>query len=146
MSLCPQLCLLAFRALFGNKGPLKGAEMQIFQKSLQIPRNSLIKTPCAKDQVCKSIGVTCSTYRRFTKDKEENYSKMAEKGPSKGQKSKFPKKKNRFLSHVPRSIMSKTVTCGLRTDTQRFDYPIRASAFHASVYDLSGPITSSNLF
>ena len=43
------------------KGPLKGAEMQIF------------KNLCGKNQVCKSIGVTCSTYRRFTKDKVENY-------------------------------------------------------------------------
>ena len=81
MSLCPHLCLLAFRALFENKRAPKRGRNANFQKSLKTPRNGVIKTLCAKDQVCKSIGVTCSTYRRFTKDKEENTRKRALKGP-----------------------------------------------------------------
>merc|ERR1712110_973658 len=77
MSLCPQLCILAFRALFENKRAPKRGRNANFRKSLKIPRNGVIKTLCAKDQVCKSIGVTCSTYRRFTKNKEENTQKRA---------------------------------------------------------------------
>jgi len=81
MSLCPQLCLLAFRALFENKRAPKRGRNANFQKSLKTPRNGVIKTLCAKNQVCKSIGVTCSTYRRFTKDKEENTRKWTKIGP-----------------------------------------------------------------
>ena len=101
MSICPQLCLLAFRALYENKRVPRNAH---FQKSLKVLRNGVIKTLCAKNQVCKSIGVTCSTSRRFTKVKEEN-TQMAEKGPSKSQKSKFRKKKLRFF------LMSQEVLC-----------------------------------
>ena len=112
-----------------------------------IPRNCVIKTLCAKDQVCKSIGVTCSTYRWFTKDKEENTRKWPKKGPQRAKNQNFEKQKIAFFSHVPRSIVpknyvprSKTVTCSLRTDkhtnTQtdtRMDteYPIRALAFQS---------------
>ena len=81
MPLCQQLCFLAFRALFENKRAPKRGRNAHFQKSLKILRNGVIKTLCAKDQVCKSIGVTCSTYRRFTKDKEENTRKWPKKGP-----------------------------------------------------------------
>merc|ERR1711947_58540 len=91
MSLCPQLCLLSFRALFENKKAPKRGRNAIFQKLLKVLRNGVIKTLCAKNQVCKSIGVTCNTYRRFTKRRK--YSKMAEKGSSKGQKTKFRKTK-----------------------------------------------------
>merc|ERR1712208_148728 len=63
MSLCPHLCLLAFRALFENKRAPKRGRNANFQKSLKTLRNCVIKTLCAKDQVCKSIGVTCSTCR-----------------------------------------------------------------------------------
>ena len=57
------------------KGPLrapKRSRNENVKKSFKAPRNGVIKTLCAKNQVCKSIDVTCSTYRRFTKDKEEN--------------------------------------------------------------------------
>ena len=60
-----------------------------FQKSLKSPRNGVIKTLCAKNQVCKSIGVTCSTSRRFTKDKEENTRK-------------WPKNKTCFFFSCPK--------------------------------------------
>ena len=123
MSLCPQLCLLAFRALFENKRAPKRGRNANFQKSLKTPRNGVIKTLCAKNRVCKSIGVTCSTYRRFTKDKEENTRKWPKKGPQRAKNQNFEKQKIAFFSHVPRSIVpknyvprSKTVTCSLRTD------------------------------
>merc|ERR1711947_46147 len=103
MSLCPQLCLLAFRALFENKRAPKRGRNANFKKSLKIPRNGVIKTLCAKDQVCKSIGVTCSTYRRFTKDKEEN----TRKWPTKGQKSKFRKTKNCVFFSCPKEYYVK---------------------------------------
>ena len=104
MSLCPQLCLLAFRALFENKRAPKRGKNANFQKSLKIPRNGVIKTLCAKDQVCKSIGVTCSTYRRFTKDKEENTRKWPKKGPQRAKNQNF-EKKMRFV------LMSQGVLC-----------------------------------
>ena len=81
MSLCPQLCLLAFRALFENKRAPKRGRNANFQKSLKNPRNGVIKTLCVKDQVCKSIIATCSPYRRITKDKEEKTRKRPKKGP-----------------------------------------------------------------
>ena len=155
MSLCPHLCLLAFRALFENKRAPKRGRNANFQKSLKPPRNGVIKTLCAKNQVCKSIGVTCSTYRRFTKDKEENTRKWPKKGPQRAKNQNFEKQKIAFFSHVPRSIVpknyvprSKTVTCSLRThkhtNTQTHRHTevlttenhIRASAFQASACDL----------
>ena len=94
--------------------------MNFFPKKLWEP---CIKTLCAKNQVCKSIGVTCSTYRRFTKDKEENTRKWPKKGPQRAKNQNFEKQKIAFFSHVPRSIMSKnqvprskTVTCSAVTD------------------------------
>ena len=77
------------------------------EKSLKTPRNGVIKTLCAKNQVCKSIGVTCSMYRRFTKDKEENTRKWPKKGPQRAKNQNFEKQKNTFFSHIPRSIMPK---------------------------------------
>ena len=123
MSLCQQLCLLAFRALFENiRAPKRGRNAK---KSLKTPCNGVIETPCAKNQVCKSIGVTCSTYRWFTKDKEENTQKWPKKGPQRAKNQNFEKQRIAFLSHVPRSIVpknyvprSKTVTCSLRTNKQ----------------------------
>ena len=97
MSLCPHLCLLAFRALFENKRAPKRGRNANFQKSLKTPRNGVIKTLCAKNQVCKSIGVTCSTYRRFTKNKVENDRKRALKGP----KIKISKNKKHPLDCFP---------------------------------------------
>ena len=105
MSLCPQLCLLAFRALFENKRAPKRGRNANFQNSLQIPHNGVIKTPCAKNQVCKSIGVTCSTYRWFTKDKEENTRKWPKKGPQRAKNQNFEKQKIAFF------LMSQGVLC-----------------------------------
>ncbi len=159
MSLCPQLCLLDFRALFENKRAPKRGWNANFQKSLKVPRNGVIKTPCAKNQVCKSISMTCSTYRRFTKDKEENTPKWPKKGPQRAKNQNFEKqKKNRFF------LMSQGVLCQKirflgqklwpvareQTDTQTevliTEYPIRASAFQASACDMSGPIWSLGLY
>ena len=148
MSLCPQLCLLAFRALFENKRAPKRGRNANFQKSLKTPRNGVIKTLCAKNQVCKSIGVTCSTYRRFTKDKEENTRKWPKKGPQRAKNQNFEKQKIAFF------LMSQGVLCQKirflgqklwpvaceHTDTQTqvltTENPIRASAFQASACDL----------
>jgi len=77
------------------------------QKSLKVPHNGIIKTLCAKNQVCKSIGVTCSTYRRFTKDKEKNTRKLPKKGPSEGQKSQFRKTKNCVSFSCPKEYYVK---------------------------------------
>ena len=126
MSLCPQLCLLAFRALFENKRAPKRGRNANFQKSLKTPRRGVIKTLCAKNQVFKSVGVTCSTYRRFTKDKEENtrkWPKRALKGPkmgiSKNKKIRFFPKSQGALSQKIRSLGQKLwpVACE-HTDTQ----------------------------
>ena len=150
MSLCPHLCPLAFRALFENKRAPKRGRNANFQKSLKTPHNGVIKTLCAKNQVCKSIGVTCSTYRRFTKDKEEN----TRKGPKKGQKSKFWKTKNCVFFLMSLGVLcQKSRFLGQKlwlvarvqthTHTHRgFNHwvPYRGSAFQASAYDMSGPI------
>ena len=95
----------------------------------------------SKNQVCKSIGVTCSTYRRFTKDKEENTRKWPKKGPQRAKNQNFEKQKIAFRSYVPRSIMlknyvprSKTVTCSTlerQTEVLKNRDPIRALAFQA---------------
>ena len=45
-----------------GRAPKRGRNAN-FQKSLKTPCNGVIKTLCAKNQVCKSICVTCSTYR-----------------------------------------------------------------------------------
>ena len=94
MFLCPRLCLLAIRALFENKRAPKRGRNANFQKSLKVLRNGVIKTLCAKNKVCKSIGVTYSTYRKFTKDKEENTRKCSEKGPQRAKSQYFENKKN----------------------------------------------------
>ena len=107
MFLCPQLCLLAVRALFENKRAPKRALKGHFFKSLKVPHYGVIKTLCAKNEVCKSISMTCSTYRRITEDKEENTPKWPKKGPQRAKNQNFEKQKIAFFSHVPRSIMSK---------------------------------------
>ena len=107
MSICPQLCLLAFRALFENKRVPKRGRNVNFQKSLKSQRNGVIKTLCAKNQVCKSIGVTCSTYRRFTKDKEENTRKWPKKGPQRAKNQNFEKRKKTFFPIALKNIFSK---------------------------------------
>ena len=99
--------------------------------------------------------MTCSTYRRITKDKEENTPKWPKKGPQRAKNQNFEKQKIAFFSHVPRSTMpknqvprSKTLTSRGRTDTHTdthtevliTEYPIKASAFQASACDMSGPI------
>ena len=72
MSLCQQLCLLAFRALFENKrGPKRGRNAN-FLKSLKVPRNGVVKTLCAKNQVCKSIGARTEDLERIKKKILEN--------------------------------------------------------------------------
>ena len=70
------------------KGPLKGLSKGICFKSLKVPHNGIIKTICAKNEVCKSISMTCSTYRRITKDKEENTRKWPKKGPQRAKNQK----------------------------------------------------------
>ena len=107
MSLYPQVCLLAFRALFENKRAPKRGRNANCQKSLKIPRNGVIKTLCAKDQVCKSIDVTCSTYRRFTKDKEENTRKCPKKGPQRAKNHNFEKQKIAFFFSCPKEYYAK---------------------------------------
>ena len=107
MSLCPQLCLLAFRALFENKRAPKRGRNANFQKSLKTHRNCVIKTLWAKNEVCKSISMTFSTYRRITKDKEENTPKWPKKGPQRAKNPNFEKQKIAFFSHVTRSTMPK---------------------------------------
>ena len=72
MFLCPQLCPFAIRAVFENKRAPKRALKGYFFKSLIVPHYGVIKTLCAKNEVCKSISMTCSTYRRITEDEEEN--------------------------------------------------------------------------
>ena len=125
MSLCPQLCLLAFRALFENKRAPKRGRNANFQKSLKTPRNGVIKTLCAKNQVCTSIGVTCSTFRWFTKDKEENTRKWPKKGPQRAKNQNFEKQKIAFwmvtlrIPHAKNQHPTpKTVAYRPRTDTQ----------------------------
>ena len=76
-------------ALFENKRAPKKARNSNFEKSLKYPRNGAIKTLCVKNQVCKSIGVTCSTYRRITKDKEENTRKRPKKGIQRAKNQNF---------------------------------------------------------
>ena len=140
MSLCPQLCLLAFRALFENiRAPKRGRNAN-FQKLLKFPRNGVIKTLCAKNQVCKSIDVTCSTYRRFTKDKEENTRKWVKN-------QNFEKKMFRFLSQKLWPAARE------QTDTQTdngmdTEYPIRALAFQSFClwYERSNYSCSYNIF
>ena len=66
---------------------------------LKVLRNGVIKTLCAKKQICKSISVTCSTYRSFTKDKEENTRKWSKKGPQRAKNQNFEKQK--ILSNDP---------------------------------------------
>ena len=107
MFLCPQLCLLAIRAVFENKRAPKRALKGHFFKSLKVPHYGVIKTLCAKNEVCKSISMTCSTYRRITKDKEENTPKWPKKGPQRAKNQNFEKQKIAFFSHVPRSTMPK---------------------------------------
>ena len=78
----------------GPKRALKGH----FFKSLKVPHYGVIKTLCAKNEVCKSISMTCSTYRRITKDKEENTRKWPKKGPQRAKNKNFRKtEKNLFL-------------------------------------------------
>ena len=161
MSLCPHLCLLAFRALFENKRAPKRGRNANFQKLLNIPSNGVIKTLCAKDQVCKSIGVTCSTYRRFTKDKEENTRKWPKKGPQRAKNQNFEKlafflmsqgvlcQKIRFLGQklwpVARSQTHRQTDRHTDTQTEVLKNrdPIRALAFQAFACDMLGPIVTS---
>ena len=129
--------------------------MAFFLKSLKVPHYGVIKTLCAKNEVCKSISMTCSTYRRITKDKEENTRKWPKKGPQRAKNQNFEKQKIAFFSHVSRSTMpknqvprSKTLTSSGRTHRQKDRHTeisitedtIRASVFKASASGMSGPI------
>ena len=107
MFLCPQLCLLTIRAVCENKMAPKRVRNANFQKSLKTPRNGVIKTLCDKNQVYKSIGVTCSTYRRFTKDKEENTRKWPKKGPQRAKNQNFEKQKIVFFFSCPKENYAK---------------------------------------
>jgi len=102
--LSAQLCLLAFRALFENKRASKRGRNANFQKSLKIPHNGVIKTLCAKDQVCKWVWLVARTedLQRIKKKILQNGRKRALKGP----KTKISKnKKLRFF------LMSQGVLC-----------------------------------
>ena len=108
-----RLCFYALNYVFWPlglflkiKGPLKGPQRAFFN-SLKVPHYGVIKTLCAKNEVCKSISMTCSTYRRITKDKEENTPKWPKKGPQRVKNPNFEKQKIAFFSHVPRSTMPK---------------------------------------
>ena len=48
---------------------------------MKSPRDTDIKTICAKNEDCKFLGMTFSTYRRITKDKEENTRKGPKNSP-----------------------------------------------------------------
>ena len=85
------------------KGPLKGPSKGIFFKSLKAPHNGIKKTLCAKNKVCKSISMTCSTYRRITKDKEENTPKWPKKGPQRAKNQNFEKQKIKTLTSSGRT-------------------------------------------
>ena len=105
------------------RAPKRGRNAN-FQKSLKVLRNGVIKTLCAKNQVCKSIGVTCSTYRRFTKDKEENIRKWLKKGPHRAKNQIFEKQKIPFFFLMSQGVLCQKIrflgqklTCGLRTHT-----------------------------
>ena len=93
MFLCPQLCLLVIRTLFENKKAPKRAFKGHLFKSLKAPHYGVIKTLCAKNEVFKSISMTCSTHRRITKDKEENTPKWPKKGPQRAKNQNFEKQK-----------------------------------------------------
>ena len=103
--------------------------------------------------------MTCSTYRRITKDKEENTRKWPKKGPQRAKNQNSEKQKIAFFSHVQRSTIlknkiprSKTLTSSLRTDRHTDTHTevsitedtIRASVFKASASGMSGPIYLSN--
>ena len=60
---------------------------------------------------------------------------MAEKGPSKGQISKY--RKNAFFAYAIKKYCPKSKT--VPTDVLITEYPIRASAFQASACDMNGP-------
>ena len=142
-----RLCFYALNYVFWPlglflkiKGPLKGH----FFKSLKVPHYGVIKTLCAKNEVCKSISMTCSTYRRITKDLKRKILQNDRKRALKGPKIIISKNKtNVFFTHVPMSIMPKKRFLGLKlwplacgqTDrhTHRMDteYPIRALAFQS---------------
>ena len=98
---------MAFRALFENKRAPKRGRNAKFQKLLKTLRDGVIKTLCAKNQICKSIGATCSTYRRFTKDKEENTRKWLKKGPQRAKNQNFEKRKKNFFSIALKNMFSK---------------------------------------
>ena len=107
MFLCPQLCLLAIRAVFENKRAPKRALKGHFFKSLKVPHYGVIMTLWAKNEACKSISMTCSTYRRITEDKEENTPKWPKKGPQRAKNPNFKKQKIAFFCRVPRSTIPK---------------------------------------
>ena len=126
MSLCPQICLLAFKALFENKRAPKRGINASFQKSLKIPQSW-----CHKDSVrkivCRSIGMTCST--RTSEELQRTKKKILEYGRKrvlKGPKIKISKNNNVLLSQGVlcqklRVLSQKVwpVACEQR-DTQRF--------------------------
>ena len=107
MFLCPQLCHLAIRALFENKRAPKRAFKVYLFKSLKVPHNGVIKTLCAKIEVCKSINMTCSTYRRITEDKEENTPKWPKKGPQRAKNPIFEKQKIASFFSCPKEYYAK---------------------------------------
>ena len=93
------------------KGPLrapKRSRNENVKKSFKAPGNGVIKTLCAKNQVCKSIDVTCSTYRRFTKDKEENTRKWPKRA-LKGPKIKIKKEKKMCFFSCPKEYYAKKI-------------------------------------
>ena len=58
-----------------------------------------------KTKGCKFIGMTCSTYRRITKDKEENTRKWPKKGPQRAKN--YEKQKMFFFTSYPKEYYAK---------------------------------------
>ena len=109
-----RLCFYALKYVFWElglflkiKGPLKGPSKGIFLKSLEVPHYGVIKTLCAKNEVCKSISMTCSTYRRITEDIEENTPKWPKKGPQRAKNQNFEKQKIAFFFSRPKEYYAK---------------------------------------
>ena len=105
MFLCPQLCLLAIRAVFENKRAPKRALKGHFFKSLKVPHNGIIKTLCAKNEfVSPSVWLVARTeeLQKIKKKILENGRKRALKGP------KIQVLKNKKLRFF---LMSQGVLC-----------------------------------
>ena len=97
----------ALQRYYAQSGP---PQLVVDQKSLKSPRETDIETICARNEGCKFTGMTCSTCRRNTKDKEKKYSKMAKKGPQKAKNQNFEKQKIVFFFSCPKEYYAKKLS------------------------------------